>query len=376
MNMLEVQKFTMKGINLAMKLGARIFKTGLSITLSLYAAMFLNLEPPMFAALAATFAIQPSIYKSFQTILEQIQANIISAILAIVFVLTFGHHPIVVGAVVILVIAINLQLKMESIIPLAVVTVIIIMESPTGDFIVFASNRFFLILIGVFSAFIVNLLFIPPKHETQLYHKISDSTENIIKWIRLLTRHDAQQKMLKKDLSRLKESMVKINNLFLLYKEERNYFKKRQYAKARKVVLFRQMLATANKALTILKSLNRRENELHHMPEQLQILIRDRLDYLTNYHERILLKYVGKVKTQTTDDCLEEVCSGKEKLTDLFMNFYKAQEIDQDDWLHIFPVIAQIVEYSDQLEYLDKLVTSFFAYHTEENEVNIKEKED
>lgn len=365
----------MKGINEVMKLGARIFKTGLAITLSLYVAMLFNLYPPMFAAIAATFAIQPSIHKSVQTIFEQIQANVISAILAIIFVLSFGHHPFVVGVVVIIVIAINIKLKMEAIIPLAVVTVIIIMESPTDDFITFATTRFILIMIGVFSAFIVNFLFIPPKHETQLYHKISDSTENIIKWIRLLTRHDAQHKMLKKDLSRLKDSMVKINNLFLLYKEERNYFKKRQYAKARKVVLFRQMLNTSNKALAILKALNRRENELHHMPEELQILIRSRLDCLTNYHERILLKYAGKVKTDTTDED-QEVCVGKQELTDLFMDFYKKKDIDSDEWLHLFPVIAQIVEYSDQLEYLDKLINGFFTYHKKDNAVEIKERED
>ncbi|OIJ17258.1 hypothetical protein BKP37_01785 [Anaerobacillus alkalilacustris] len=359
-----------------MKLGARIFKTGLSITLSLYVAMLLEMNPPMFAALAATFAIQPSIYKSFQTIIEQIQGNIISALLAVIFVLTFGHHPFVVGVVVIIVIAINIQLKMNAIIPLAVATVIIIMESPTDDFVTFASTRFLLIMVGIFSAFIVNLVFIPPKHETQLYHKLSDCTENIIKWIRLLTRNDAKQKMLKKDLSKLKEALVKIDNLFLLYKEERNYFKKRKYAKGRKVVLFRQMLVTSNKALAILKALNRRENELHHMPDELQMLIRDRLDYLTNYHERILLKYAGKVKSQTTEECIQEVCLGKQELTELFMNFYKKDDIDSNEWLHLFPVIAQIVEYSDQLEYLDKLVDSFFTYHKLENEVNIKERED
>lgn len=358
-----------------MKLGARIFKTGLSITLSLYVAMFLNLEPPMFAAIAATFAIQPSIQKSFQTILEQIQANIISAILAISFVLTFGNHPVVVGVVVIIVIALNLKLKMESVIPLAVVTVIIIMESPTGDFITFAATRFSLILTGMLSAFIINLLFIPPKHETQLYHKIHDSTEDLITWIKLLTRHDARQKILKKDLSRLKDSSVKINNLFLLYKDERNYLKKNKFSKARKVVLFRQMLVTSNKALAILKALNRRENELHHIPEQLQTLIRTRLDCLTDYHERILLKYAGKVKTEAIDS-LQEVCIGKQELTELYMDFYKKEDIDSDVWLHLFPIIAHIVEYSDQLEYLDKLLNIFFTYHKNENEVDIKERED
>lgn len=359
-----------------MKLGARIFKTGLSITLSLYVAMFFNLEPPMFAAVAATFAIQPSIQKSFQTILEQIQANIISAIIAVIFVLTFGHHPVVVGVAVIVVIALNLKLKMESIIPLAVVTVIIIMESPTGDFITFATTRFSLILTGVFSAFIINLLFIPPKHETQLYHKIHDSTEDIIMWIKLLTRHDAKQKILKRDLSRLKDSSVKINNLFLLYKEERNYLKKSKYSKARKVVLFRQMLVTSNKALAILKALNRRENELHHIPEQLQSLIKTRLDCLTSNHERILLKYAGKVKTEATDDNPQDVCIGEQELTELFMNFYSKRDIEKDEWLHLFPIIAHIVEYNDQLEYLDKLLNIFFTYHKNENAVDIKERED
>ncbi len=359
-----------------MKLGARIFKTGLAITLSLYAAIFLKLHPPMFAALAATFAIQPSIYKSYQTILDQIQANVISAIVAVIFVLTFGHHPFVVGVAVIVVIAIILKLKTESIIPLATVTVISIMESPTDNFVLFATTRFVLIMVGVFSAFIVNMLFLPPKHETQLYHKISDSTESIIKWIRLLTRHDAKQKMLNKDLDKLKESMVKINNLFLLYKEERSYFLKRKYAKARKVVLFRQMLVTSNKGLMILKSLNRRENELTHMPEELQLLIRDQLDYLTNYHERILLKYVGKVKMNTSDKCLNEFCSGKQQLAELFMKYYSDKNIDSNEWLHIFPVVAQIIEYSDHLEYLDRLVDRFFTYHKKENEVNIKEKDE
>lgn len=359
-----------------MKLGARIFKTGLSITLSLYVAIFLGLQPPAFAGLAATFAIQPSIYKSYQTIIEQIQANVISAVISIIFVLSFGNHPFVVGVAAIIVISINLKLKTESIIPLAIATVVIIMEAPTDDFILFASTRFLLIMIGVFSAFIVNMLFLPPKHETQLYHKISRSTESIIKWIRLLTRHDANQQMLKKDISKLKESMIKINNLFLLYKEERNYFLKRKYAKARKVVLFRQMIVTSNKGLNILKSLDRRENDLHHMPEELQTSIKEILDFLTNYHERILLKYVGKVRTQTTEDCSNEVCTGKQELAELFMELYNDKTIDSTEWLHLFPVVAQIVEYSDHLEYLDKLVDSFFTYHTDENEVNIKEKED
>lgn len=62
-----------------MKLGARIFKTGIAITLALYLASWIGLPAPIFAGIAAIFAIQPSIYRSFLIIIDQVQANIIGA---------------------------------------------------------------------------------------------------------------------------------------------------------------------------------------------------------------------------------------------------------------------------------------------------------
>lgn len=68
-----------------MKLGARIFKTGIAITLALYLASWIGLPAPIFAGIAAIFAIQPSIYRSFLIIIDQVQANIIGAVIATVF---------------------------------------------------------------------------------------------------------------------------------------------------------------------------------------------------------------------------------------------------------------------------------------------------
>ncbi|MGO4889838.1 FUSC family protein [Anaerobacillus sp. MEB173] len=359
-----------------MKLGARILKTGVAIVLSLYIALLLKLEPPMFAALAAIFAIQPSIYRSYQTILEQIQANIIGAVFAVLFVLTFGHEPFVIGLVCIIVIAINLKLKFETAIPIAVVTVIIIMESPTDNFIEFASTRFLLILIGVVSAFIVNLFFIPPKYETKLYHKIVDNTESIIQWIRLIIKHDTDPKALKKDLTRLRESMVKMETLFLFYKEERNYQRKKRQSKARKLVVFKQMLNATNKALFLLKNLRRHEHELHHMPKHFQDLIQSQLEDLTSYHERILLTFIGKVRPHTDNDIYIEVSNKKQTLTETFMDFYDTQQVDRTEWLHIFPILGLIIDYSDQLERLDKLVINFYNHHSADNEIYVKEDKD
>jgi uncharacterized membrane protein YgaE (UPF0421/DUF939 family) len=154
-----------------MKLGARIFKTGIAIVLSLYLAQLLDSPAPVLAGIAAIFAIQPTIYRSYLTIVEQIQGNLIGALLAVIFVLLLGNHIIIIGLAAIIVIIINLKLKIENTIGLSLVTLVSIMETPGTDFIPFAGIRFSTIMIGVFSAFIVNLVFLPPKYENKLYFK-------------------------------------------------------------------------------------------------------------------------------------------------------------------------------------------------------------
>ncbi|WP_416149040.1 FUSC family protein [Salipaludibacillus sp. HK11] len=358
-----------------MRLGARIFKTGLAVTLALYAAMWLGFETPAFGGLAAFFAVQPSVHKSITLIWDQIQANIISAILAILFVLAFGHEPFVVGVVVVLIISIHIKLKKDAIIPLAVVTSIIIMGSPTDDFINFAANRFLLIMIGVFSAFIVNMIFLPPKHESQLYHKITDTNDQIIQWIRLLLHHEVDYRTLKQDMNKIRESVLKLENIFILYREERSYFRKSEYSRMRKIVLFRQMISCTKKAKEIMKSLSKQNNALNQLPEEMSHLLQLQVDYLTNYHERILLKYMGKVKAQATGDLYQQINDGKQELINVFMACHKDQEIELDEWIHFLPVIALVIEYSEELEHMDRLVDGFFTYHKNDNEVKIRERE-
>ncbi|MDA3129901.1 aromatic acid exporter family protein [Aliibacillus thermotolerans] len=358
-----------------MKLGARIFKTGLAIILSIYTARWLGLEPTLYAALSATFAIQPSIFKTYQTILEQIQANMIGATIAVIFGLTLGHNPVIIGVAVMVAIAIILKLKLEtSAISLAIVTIIIIMGNPQDGFILFALERFSLIMLGVFSAFVVNLVFLPPKHENNLYYKMTDLTDEVIRWIRLITSHDYDIQSFKKDLSHMNEALVKLDNYFLLYKEERNYFPKTKLGKARKLVIYKQMIVTLKKAFMILKMLDRHDNEVQSMPDRMKKLIRHQLEHLTDYHERILLRYIGKVNLQITDEMAEEVDEGRESLTDLFMDLYDHNEIDREQWLRILPVVSHIVEYNDELEHLDLLLESFFRYHQSDEPVNIEER--
>ncbi|MCP8970968.1 FUSC family protein [Ectobacillus ponti] len=358
-----------------MKLGARILKTGIAITLALYAGILLGLPSPVFAGISAVFAVQPSVYRSYLTALEQLQANVIGAIFAIGFLLAFGNNPFIIGLTAVLVIALALKFRLENTIPIALVTVIAIMDYTGTGFFGFAFSRFITIMLGILAASLVNMVFMPPRYETKLYHRLEANTEEIVKWIRLNIRQASDFITLKTDIDRMKEKMIKLNHLYLLYHEERSYTKKARYVKNRKLVLFRQMLTTTNRALDTLKLLHRLENELHQMPQDFQELIRAELDCLVNYHEQVILKFIGKTKQQAAPDMWNEVCASKDQLIHVFGRYqHSEQEDDYKTWLHLFPLIAAIIEYNQQLEHLDRLIGSFYTYHNPEDELNIQEK--
>ncbi|WP_147535584.1 FUSC family protein [Bacillus marasmi] len=346
-----------------MKLGARIFKTGIAIILALLLSELLKLPSPVFAGIAAIFAIQPTIYRSYLSIIEQIQGNLIGAIIAVSFVLLFGNDVIIIGLAAIIVITINLKLNIENTIGLSLVTLIAIMETPGDEFIQFGLIRFSTIMLGVLSAFIVNLVFIPPKYENKLFDKITEVTEEIIRWIRYSIRHASEHRLLKHDISKIKDSIIKVDQLFLMYMEERNYFKKITLVKSRKLVIYRQMVATTKRALEVLKRLHRYENELQQMPTEFQKAVQAQLDCLINHHEQMLLLFIGKIKPNAALDNHEH-CMSKQELFDLFL----AQQKDFDDpqspiLFHSMQVISSIIEYREQIEHLETLITSFQAFH-------------
>ncbi|MCM3764818.1 aromatic acid exporter family protein [Neobacillus niacini] len=357
-----------------MKLGARIFKTGIAIVLSLYLAQLLHSPSPVFAAIAAIFAIQPTIYRSFLTIIEQIQGNLIGAIMAVVFVLLLGNHFIVIGLAAIIVITVNLKLKLGNTIGLALVTLISIMEAPGDNFLTFAGIRFSTIMIGVFSAFIVNLVFMPPKYENKLYHKIVDTTGEIIKWIRLSTRQDFDHQLLKTDIGKLKNDIKEMEQFYSLYKEERDYLKTHHLDKSRKLVVFRQMTITAKRALDTLKRLHRFENEMLMLSEEFRSALQEQVDNLIYFHEQLMLRFIGKVPTPPSNQ-EEKVTINKEELFHFFLLHQK--EIDEENnpqLYHTMQIVASIIDYSEQVEHLDVLITSFHYYHN--NEISIEEQDD
>lgn len=349
-----------------MKLGARIIKTGIAVCLSLYIASLLGLHPIIFAALASVLAIQPSLYRSWQNVLDQLQSNTIGAIMAITFTSFLGNSPFVVGLVVIIVIAINLQLRFEKSITLSIVTVIAIMESSQTEFIWFALDRFLLILIGIGSSALVNVLFLPPKYEDKLYSKVQEINTDILSYLRATNLNELEDRTTRAESKRLKEEIVQLEHVYMLFKEERTYFRKVKYTKTRKLVLFRKMLQTTKKSFYLFKLIERSQAELELIPQDLHEFIMEEINLLTNYHEKILLKYEGKLKIIHPHVPEPHIVEGRQQLLEQFISGYQDKEQAlEEQWINLFPLIAAIVDYYYELERLDKLVNGYHSFHAD-----------
>ena len=70
------------------------------------------------------------------------QGNIIGAVIAITFVLIFGHQLVVIGFAAVVIILIMIKLKLEASISMALVMMIAIMEIQGDEFLTYALLTF------------------------------------------------------------------------------------------------------------------------------------------------------------------------------------------------------------------------------------------
>src|SRR5690625_711166 len=131
---------------------------------------------------------------------------------------TVGNEFFIIGFAIIVVISICTFLRMnEDTIFIAIIAVIaLMMDSTDLPYLEFAGIRFSAIMIGILSAFVVNLAFLPPKYENQLFNDINEVTNDIMQWIRVTTRHLSDQPALKKEIDRLGTELSKLENTYLL----------------------------------------------------------------------------------------------------------------------------------------------------------------
>ena len=165
-----------------MKIGARILKTGVAVTITMYLCKLLNLEPAFFGAVSAVVNMQPSIFLTVKTAKDQILVHMIGVGAGLLFGYLIGGSPIVMGFVSIFLIAVYIRIGLHSGISTGIVAAVFVMGSSQELFLPHALNRTGVIFAGLTTAMLVNLFLWPPRYNQQFKAKLKDSNEAAVNY--------------------------------------------------------------------------------------------------------------------------------------------------------------------------------------------------
>ncbi|MCD9020523.1 FUSC family protein [Cohnella silvisoli] len=277
-----------------MTIGARVLKTGLAVAVALWLGQLVGLESPLIAAISAIFTIQPSIYRSWMQVLEQVQSNVLGAIIAIGAVFLIGNTPISVGLVCIGVILLCIRLKTEDTIALTLVTVVVIMEAQ-GQGWMLAWDRLAAILTGMVSAFAVNVIIAPPRHRNRFLKHIEEAQAQLSRLLRTAVSNELKESVYRVEQNHLKSKLRKLDEFYDLFAEERVWRKNSRLKRARLLIVYKGMLTSLERGLSLIDAV-----EDHYWgvstTQAWNRLIDRQIEALCGYHEQLLWKWEGKMK--------------------------------------------------------------------------------
>ncbi|PLT33187.1 aromatic acid exporter family protein [Bacillus sp. V5-8f] len=339
-----------------MVLGARVLKTGIAVTAALLICSILNLQPAVFAGVAAIFTIQPSVYRTWRHLLDQVITNIIGALAALFSIYFLGDSPIMIGLVMILVISLCLKLKMESTIPLTLVTVLAIMSAPANENLEFIFNRCLIIFVGIACAMVVNFAILPPKYKQNYLDKVNSAFTNLSLLLRTAVSNEMKEKSFQEHHEKLLSDIGKLEEQFKLFDEERGNLVKLNELDVREIVVFKQMLKTIKQAEQVLENINEHyfqsranDDEDEFFDQQLEELIKE--------HEYVLLKFEGKIKAEESDFENDMMKKSEAFFEQVLHNYLQNKE----QKFRLMIIASSIVEYSYHLRRLNQLIGQFQA---------------
>lgn len=282
-----------------MKFGARVIKTGIAISLSVYISVLISADHnAIMAAIAAVTTTAPTVKKSYQMFNRRIAANVIGGVVAVIMLYTIGNSPVAIGLAAILLITILNALKWADVLTLAVITLVAIMSTHLDNYIDGATFRILDTIIGVTVSFLVNFLIYPPHYENDFITLSSEITNQVNTLIRACLRTNLPFTTLEKDLGAINKNLAKSKVFYEQIHEEIIPRKNKRIPMARQLVVFRAILQTNEAMVNLLESLHHNNHLYKTFPEEFRTLVRERMELLMDGHEQILMKYSGRINPQ------------------------------------------------------------------------------
>jgi uncharacterized membrane protein YgaE (UPF0421/DUF939 family) len=332
-----------------MTIGARVLKTGLAVAVALWIGQLVGLDSPLIAAITAIFTIQPSIYRSWMQVLEQLQSNVLGAIIAIGAVFLIGDTPIAVGLVCIGVILLCIRLKTEETIALTLVTVVVIMEAQ-GQGWMLAWDRLAAILMGMVSAFAVNIIIAPPRHRNRFVKHIQDAQSLLSQLLRTAISNELKENVYRNEQTHLKTKLRKLDEYYDLFAEERVWRQNSRLNRARLLVVYKGMLSSLERGMSLINAV-----EEHYFSvstsKSWNRLIDRQIESLCGYHEQLLWKWEGKMKPGA-------IAAAPPPEASMLLSELIRDRSDEDmtALARLFVITSAVYTYEEQLRRLDKLI--------------------
>lgn len=359
-----------------MKLGARTFKTGLSVALSVVISQLLLGGDGVIAGLGAVASTQASVAKSYTNLKNRLLANAIGGMLAVSVVATIGTNIFLIALASMALIAILHSLRLGDVISLAVMTLIIIMRNGSDNLLLYAMIRVAETFIGVIVAFLINTFVHPPRYGEKLFHTADYATTEFLVWIRATLRKNTQFSVLNKDLKWARRQLQKMESLYQLTLESAPPFRGHRFEEKKQLVIFRQMIRTTRAAYKVLDVLHDNENVFYHFPQEMRILIREHLETLMSGHEQIMLKFSGRVPANQVR-FFETNQNERDVLITAFYDHAKRENLEDFDpgrsGNGIIHMMSAILAYEEELVHLNRLVSSYRVSSKAANIANIDE---
>lgn len=336
-----------------LNIGPRMLKTGIAVTVTLLVTGLFNLELEIFAAIAAVLAMQQSIMRSFEYMKENIIANGIAVIFSLIGIFLLGSHPLSVGAIVIISIAINIRLGLNKTVSLTVLTIMAMMlASDQGINFEYIVERVSLIVIGVLSAFFVNIFIFPPDHQKNLYNLIKNCGEKIHFLIRVIPNNTLSIPKQKEEDREIEKLISKAKDYYEIISDERNrLFIKDKMKFLRSIIIYKHMIRVLEKQYTLIIHLEKNMWDME-SSSTTSYLIKKLVNELNNYSENIFLMYEEKVKLDL--DLQKETKAAMNVTINNLIDELQGAEFAK--WSYVFPIANSLIELFEELDKLETMV--------------------
>lgn len=351
-------RFVGSGGDEAVTIGARVLKTGIAVAFAIWVGSLVGLNSPLLAAIAAIFTIQPSIYRSWKQVLDQVQSNLMGAAIAIAAVWLVGASPIAVGITCVCVILLCLRIGTEETIGLTLVTVVVVMEAGVGGSQgwVTAADRLGAIMTGIASAFIVNVAIAPPRHAKRFVKQVQEAQAYMSRLLRTAVSNELRAKLYRTEQEELRSRIRGLEEFHKLFAEERVWRRESRRERVRLLVVYKSMLTALSQGSALISAI-----EDHYFAVRTagawNRLIERQIETLCGYHEQLLWKWAGHIKPGATAHAPPPEASAL--LTELIAG--QSEPGDSVARAHLFVVASAVFQYEDRLRRLDKLMSHYLG---------------